>query len=145
MEEGEFWELIRLLDWANTGNDDAVLEPLISRLASHPVEAIEDFEKTLAEKLFALDTRSHADAYSGNQSDHMSGDLFLYVRCCVIANGPEFYSSVLHNPGMIPSDIDFEPLLYVAASAYQRKTGKQFDYRAPINYETCSNERGWSI
>ena len=45
----------------------------------------------------------------------------------------------------IDADDDFEPILSLAALAYERKTGKDSDYIAPVDYETYANEAGWAL
>ena len=40
-------------------------------------------------------------------------------------------------------DLEFETLLYVAAKAYERNTGKEFAYSPPTSYETFRNEVLW--
>ncbi|MEL7120116.1 MAG: DUF4240 domain-containing protein, partial [Bacteroidota bacterium] len=72
------------------------------------------------------------------------GDLFLYDRCCGVANGKAFYEAVLKDPAKMPKDVSFEALLYVTHEAYQRKTSKSLsDYLPAFNYETFSNREGW--
>ena len=65
------------------------------------------------------------------------------VRCAVVANGRAFYEEVLKNPREMPKDLTFEPLLYVAMTAYKRKIGKEFMILPAFNYETYSNKEGW--
>lgn len=43
----------------------------------------------------------------------------------------------------MPKDMEFESILYLAGSAYKTKTGEEFDYNAPTDYETFSNKQGW--
>lgn len=89
-------------------------------------------------------TRQHALAYKEKQADNsFSADDFLYVRCAVVAEGKEYYESVLKNPSEIPDDVDFEHLLGLAGEAYTLKTGREFDYSPLFNYETHSNLQGW--
>lgn len=146
MSEEVFWRLIRLLNWKKTGDDDAVVEPLVAALAQMTEEDICRFEDLLAAKLHALDTEAHAreigaEAYRPGQ--HFSADWFLYQRCVVVANGPELYQRVLSSPQEMPKDMEFEALLSVAATAFERKTGRDFDHVAPVSYETFSNTAGW--
>ena len=141
------WSLIDLLDWDKTGDDDAVIEPLVAALSARSVEEIQRFEDTLAEKLHALDTEAHAreigdEAYDGPGSP-FSPDWFLYVRSCVVANGRSTFERVLADPKEMLRDLEFEALLYVASKAYQRKTGTEFTYVPTTSYETFSNEAGW--
>ncbi len=144
--EDLFWELIALLDWAKEDDDDAVVQPLVERLASLPVHFIYGFQDMLSEKLFALDGQRHAaqigeDAYAPGK--FFSVDNFLYARCCVIANGRAAYEQVLAQPETMPKDLTFEALLSVAPKAYRAKTGKPFQYLPAFNYETFSNEAAW--
>ena len=147
MNDFEFWELIGKLDWKKTGDDGAVCRPVVEALAAKPVSAIEAFEETLAQKLHALDTEAHAreigdEAYTGSD-EKFSVDWFLYVRCCVVANGRPMFETVLKNPKRMPKDMEFEALLQVAAEAYQAKTGEDFDFTPSVSYETFSNKAGW--
>ncbi len=88
------------------------------------VVEIKDFAEILYKKLAALSTQEHLAASYNKLTTEFSADEFLYIRCCVVANGQDFYKSVLQNPDLMPQDIDFEPLLYVAEKAYFLKTGK---------------------
>lgn len=149
MDEREFWQIIGLLNWKRTGDDDAVLRPAVKELAKHSLEDIGAFEEILSRKLYALDTMAHAkqigtDAYTGGKQ-HFSVDLFLYARCCVVANGQEFYASVLSDPTQFPKDMDFEALLELASAAYELKSGEAPDvFDTSVSYETFSNRAGWA-
>lgn len=148
MNDSEFWDLIGKLDWKETGDDEAVCRPLVEALAAMPVSAIEAFEEMLALKLHALDTEAHAreigdEAYTG-ADEHFSADWFLYVRCCVVANGRSLFETVQKNPKRMPKDMEFEALLQVAAEAHTTKTGEDFDFTPSFSYETFSNKAGWS-
>lgn len=147
MVEVGFWNIIALLNWSESGNDELVLKPAIKNLATQPVHFIYQFQDFLSEKLFALDGKSYAqhigeDAFQ--EGKYFSPDNFLYARCCVVANGQETFYRVLENPSEMPKDVTFEPLLRLASKAYQLKTGKTFNYFPSYNYETYSNEKGWN-
>jgi hypothetical protein len=46
----------------------------------------------------------------------------------------------------MPKDIEFEALLYVAPTAFERKTGRDGDEvrdKAGVSYETYSNKACW--
>ncbi len=146
LTEQRFWEIINLFDWTDADDDDRVLEPAINALSTSPVHHIYLFADILADKLFSLDAQTFAenigeDAYSSDK--YFSVDNFLYVRCCVVANGQEAYESVLKNPTLMPKNLTFESLLNLASKAYFKKTGKQFDYVATTPIETYSNKTGW--
>jgi hypothetical protein len=64
----------------------------------------------------------------------------------VVANGRQFYDPVLAQPREMPKDMAFEALLYVASTAYERKTGLDASSELPesaVSFETFSNESGW--
>ena len=146
MSDDTFWSIIALLDWKADDNDGTV-KPVIRHLAKLKVVDIRQFEETLAFKLYALDTRLHAShigeyAYDA-KDDYVSADQFLYARCAVVVNGQACYERALKNPKHMLKDLDFEPLIYVAAEAYALKTKKDFDYTTGCDKETFSNKAGW--
>jgi hypothetical protein len=142
----DFWNTISLLDWTSEGDDPKVVEPVVAYLASQPLSHIYRFSDILAEKLWQLDTRSHAQIFLDDPEEegYLSSDDFLYTRCAVVANGQAYYGNVLQNPSQMPKDLSFEPLLYIALTAYKRKTGKNFIALSAFNYETYSNKQGWA-
>jgi hypothetical protein len=146
LSEAHFWEIISLLDWNKEGDDNAILEPAIARLAAGPVRHIFEFADMLSEKLYTLDTRKYA-LYIGEDSwspdKYFSVDNFLYARCCVVANGKVLYEKVLHDPAQMPKDLKFEALLYLPSEAYEIKTGNHYDYTPSYPIETYSNQEGW--
>jgi hypothetical protein len=146
--EEKFWGIIDLLDWQRSDDDAAVIEPAVHALSQMSTEEICGFAEQLAEKLYMLDGEAYAcqigrDSYKGARGD-FSKNWFLYVRCCVVANGKSFYQEVLHNPKEMPEDMEFQSLLAIAAKAYKRKTGQRFNYTTKCNYETFSNKELWS-
>ncbi|TWT64792.1 DUF4240 domain-containing protein [Allorhodopirellula solitaria] len=146
MSDEVFWRIISLFNWKKTGEDDAVIEPAVEALAEMSVDDIKRFEDILTEKLHALDTEAHAreigeEAYQFDR--YFSPDWFLYVRCVVVANGPSLYESVLADPTEMPKDIEFESLLTVASTAFERKTGQDFDHVPELSYESFRNQAGW--
>ena len=149
MNEEVFWHIISLFDWNETGNDDAVFEPACAALAARSPEDICRFDDIFAEKLFALDTREHARAcYAGeldpdDGDDYISADDFLYRRCVVVANGSEFYASVIADPTKMPQEMEFESLLSVASNAFVRKTGEEYEHATAVSYESFQNLDGW--
>lgn len=144
-----FWEIISTLNWNYEGDDDKVLESAVKKLMKMYVKDIKEFEEALAYKLFLLDTKEHAnnvaDCDLQGNDDFVSADSFLYARCAVVANGSEFYKLVLDEPKNMPKDIEFEPLLYLASTAYELKTKKDFNYTTGCSYESFSNRDGWKI
>jgi hypothetical protein len=149
VDDATFWELIDLLDWSRDGDDDRVVKPLVDRLASLPDAEIGEFHEVLAQKLYDLDGRDWAresggDIWFGEPND-LSVDGFLYARSAVVARGRATYEAVLADPTMMPKNAAFETLLYVAAAAYERKTGLEWDDLddTEVSYETFSNDAGW--
>lgn len=74
---------------------------------------------------------------------YASADDFLYSRCVVVANGKEFYESVVRDPQKAPQGLEFEALLYLARAAYEEKTGEEYDHATPLSWESFSNTEGW--
>lgn len=147
MDENEFWDIVGMLNWDETGDDDAVVEPVVNYLSNQSDEDIFQFDELLAQKLHALDTKAHAKeigegAYI-NDDQYFSVDSFLYSRCVVVANGKELFEHALNNPSEFPKDMEFEAILYVAQDAYERKNGKKWNYVSPTSYETFKNVGGW--
>ena len=140
LSDTQFWHIISLLDWSKTGNNEAVIAPVVAYLVQLPVSFIYQFEDKLSEKLYALDTRQHAQ----NFEEPFSVDDFLYSRCAVVANGLETYNKILNNPELMPTDVDFEPLLFIASDVYTLKTGKDFEYVPEFSIETYSNKAAWA-
>jgi hypothetical protein len=147
MDENNFWGLIESFDWDKEVDDVAVIQPAVTALADLPVTDIQSFEEILTEQLYALDTKAHArnigeDAYKG-EGEFFSVDQFLYARCVVVANGRELFNAVLTDPHLMPKDMEFEALLWVADRAHQRKTGERLDFHPHLSVETFSNRAGW--
>jgi hypothetical protein len=149
MTDQQFWELMCLLDWKKLGNDDAVVRPLVRALAKLAEKEIFSFDDFLAEKLHALDTEAHAShmgehSYKG-PDEFFSVDEFLYTRCAVVANGKEVFDEILADPKQFPQYAEFEAILYVAGTAYDKKTGKEYTHSPAVSFETFSNTKGWSM
>ena len=147
MSEEEFWAVINLLDWKHQGKDEKVLAPAIKALASKSKSEICRFAERFAFVLYQLDTKPHAsnigeDSYDP-KSAYVSADGFLYARCVVVANGKEFYETVLNDPSKMPKDMEFESLLGLASGAYELKTGEEFEYSTGCSFESFSNPGGW--
>ena len=54
-----FWETMEKCDWQFEGDDEKVLEPVISYLSEQSDELIFQFEDVMSELLFNLDTRNN--------------------------------------------------------------------------------------
>jgi hypothetical protein len=142
MDEYLFWELIESFDWSKDGNDDAVMQLAIDRLSQMDITELQSFDEILAAKLFGLDTWEHA-RQTGFGTEHYSVDSFLYIRCRAVANGNAFYQSVLADPLKIPSDLEFESLIYLTGEAARKKGIDDYFADTQLSYETFSNEKGW--
>ncbi|MGX2959600.1 DUF4240 domain-containing protein [Peribacillus sp. JNUCC 23] len=140
----KFWNIIKLIDLDDEENG---IEAAIERLASYSEEDIKAFEEALSQRLYKLDTKLHAEQIGDNayQNDetYFSPDYFLYARCYVVAKGKEFYNEVVKKPKNMPKNKEFEPLLELASTAYERKTGEDTEFISSVDYETFSNEEGW--
>jgi len=146
MPEDEFWYIISLFDWTEK-DDDKILLNAVKYLSELSEDKIKAFQDILSEKLFLLDGQQHAEnigngAYKEVDSS-FSVDLFLYARCCVIANGKSFYEKVLDTPNEMPKNTTFEAILSLAAKAFFIKTNEFFQYTPAYIYETFANKEGW--
>ena len=63
------------LDWNETGDDEAVIEPVIQALSEEEIETIYQFEEILSEKLFSFDTKAHGKRHK----HHFSQIIFLLI------------------------------------------------------------------
>jgi hypothetical protein len=145
-EQG-FWDLIAMLNWEKTGDDAAVIEPLVAALAKSPLRHIYDFKDILSQKLYLIDTKAHAQnigesAYSEEENLFME-DGFLFARCCAVANGQEIYEKIRNNPKEMPKNMEFSPLLRIANDAHRRKEETVLRYVSAYSVETFSNRKGW--
>lgn len=146
LSEEQFWNLIALLDWEKLPDEEAVAEPLVQALVDSPIRHIYDFYDILSEKLYALDGAAYASKIgeaAWKRGRPFSADHFLDARSCAVANGKDYYFEALHNPEKMPRDTYFEILPYITSIAYERKTGKEFNYAPKCNYITFSNNQGW--
>ena len=148
MDEATFWSLIDRFDWGKDEDDD-IIEPAVVALALLPDSQIAEFQQILARKLYALGrprlgSGERPEIWLG-EPDRVAVDGFLYARALVVANGREFYEAVLADPTTMPKDSDFEALLMLAADAYDRKTGLEWEELddTDVSFETFSNEAGW--
>ncbi len=150
MDEAGFWDILDRLDWKKQGDDDKVLSPAVTALSKMSVSDIGRFEELLATKLYALDTREHARAVYLGEADpddgdaYISPDDFLYSRCVMLVNGREAYENVVADPTLMPQQSEFEALLSLAGSAYEKKTGEgDHDFPTSVSHESFSNAEGW--
>ena len=146
LSENYFWKIIDLFDWTQS-EDDNIMKASIVALASDSVRTIFEFADLLSEKLYTLDGKFYAQQIgttSWQPNAFFSVDNFLYVRCCVIANGKEFYEKVLNNPSLMPKDVTFESLLYLPSMAYELKLNKKYSYSPSYPIETFSNKEAWT-
>jgi hypothetical protein len=146
MNELRFWKIIAQLDWRTT-DADRILLPAIVALSQCTQNEIKIFHDLLHEKLFALDARHFAEALGSNRYTEggvFSVDSFLYSRCCVVANGEQFFNCILASPSKMPKEYTFEALLSLPNQAWMLKTGKNtYNYTPDVWCETFSNSDGW--
>lgn len=145
-DEDWFWSVIAQLDWSKTGNDMAIVEPVLAYLATQSNERIFLFQDILSQKLYLLDGQKYAKNIGKNAygtAAYFSGDEFLYIRCAVVANGKKTFESILKKPAKILKDKSFKPLLYLAEDAYFLKNKNTLNRLPAYNYETFFNIDGW--
>ena len=141
MSEEVFWSFIGKIDWQQEVATQQI-KPLVDALANVSIATIYQFSERLAFLLHQIDGPDFANPLEKSALG-FSADTFLYTRCLVVAKGQSFYNTVLNNPSNIPTEMDFEVLLSVAAKAYLQKTGKSYCYIPTINYESFFNQDLW--
>ncbi len=145
MTDNKFWQILKKFDWYNAGDDDEVMQPALNHLAQLEDEEIFAFEERMAELLYALDTRELADKLYA-EDEYMSGDIFLYQRCCVLVNGKDYYNGILNGIELPDPDLEFEAILYLPSRAWAKKHNADPDdypYITKTSYETGSNTERW--
>lgn len=147
MPEDEFWYIISLFDWSQA-EDNAIVAPAVEYLTQLSEAKIKAFQDILSEKLYLLDGQQYAEnigegAYKGEDAP-FSVDYFLYARCAAVANGKAIFEKALAAPEAMPKDVTFEPILSLAAQAFEQKTGQSFQYTPAYIYETFANAKGWN-
>lgn len=148
MKDEKFWSIISLLKCNEESDEEKIVAPAVNALAKMGVKNIKEFEEALSYKLYLLDTKEHAKSigeysFSEDTKDYFSPDLFLYIRCSVIAEGKQYFDECLKNPQSMSKGKCFEPILSLASEAYKKRTGREFEYFPGCDYETFSNVAGW--
>ena len=142
-----FWDIVAMLqpDEEMSTREEAAIQ----RLSTFTAEDILRFQDLLAEQLYALDTevlaRRMIVPYSYRPDAAFSGDHFLYARCYVVAKGKAYYDQVVSGALSFSGENTFEPLLYLAETAWERQTGRDYEYLPTPSYETFSNLNGWEV
>jgi len=147
MDDAVFWQTIARLDWMKP----AMTTRLSSRRSSSSpgwARCRYRVRRTACGELYQLDTRMHAMhigtfEYKGEES-FFSEDNFLYARCVVVANGQDFFRCVLVDPRAMPKHLEFESVLTIAPTAYERMTAQSYSHVPRVSMETFSNLQGWS-
>ncbi len=148
-DEEFFWSMISKMDWKLSDEWD-IADSLVERLAKQSKKKIKVFQETLAYMLYQLDTKDQTAVQQiGEHSYKTDNDYFSelthsYTRCYVVAKGKDFYERVLQKPSEMPKDKEFEALLSIAEEAYEQKTDLSFEYVSQYDYETYSNDKGWT-
>lgn len=146
MPRDQFFDLImNVCDWDRSGDDNAVLKPLIDHLSKQSDEVIFSFEETMTELLHELDTKENMER--AVKCYPHSDDTFLYSRCVALINGKQYFEEAKAGKRQDLWTSEFEAILYVARRAWSVKNGKdmnEFPYFSKLSYETGSNKEAWS-
>lgn len=145
MHDLDFFHFTDMLDWSKQGDDDAVLEPLVSFLFQYGDNVIFAFEDKMTELLYTLDCYEIAKPLI-EKWGHISSDGFLYARCTALINGKPYYNAILKGKKKLLADKEFESILYVPMNAWKRlhRTNEEnYPHITKLSYETFSNKEGW--
>lgn len=144
MPDALFWEVIATLDGSVS---ERSVRALVRRLVELGEGGITGFAQTLAAKLTKLDTPELLEA--GRLMDGgfpLSADAGLYLRCAVVASGPERFERAVSNNGVPWSpgeSVEGESLLGAAATAFEEVTSKDLHFLTTATYETGGNTSAW--
>ncbi|MEV7616883.1 DUF4240 domain-containing protein [Streptomyces sp. NPDC089799] len=141
MDENAFWDLLE--DCRPAGPDpdaDLLAAALTVALSTGPLHRVVAFAEWLSWLLYRLDRREYGRG--------LPGDVFLHIRCAVVAAGRAAYESVLADPAEFAPYAEgparAEDLLYVPDQAYEHLTGEQWPRATRYSYESFTNREGWS-
>jgi hypothetical protein len=134
-----FWALIDSAVNISNGSDELKEKYLTAELEKLSLEEIKSFE--IAFRKCIID----ADDYKVMASqkiieDYVSDDTYLYFRCWLIGKGKTVYTETLKDPDYLSLIVnkgqicDWEGIMYVATSAYSKKTGKEEDETFPRDF-----------
>ena len=148
MDTGEFWHLIDALQGST---EAAAVKRLVRALEGLPEPELENFSTRLAKAVYDLDTERHfkqpikTDEFEPGDVDE---DLFVSVRCAVVAAGREAYETVLRDPSELSRRHDWsissgEMILQAAEEAYQHQSGTPWTFSPSCETETGENGAGW--
>ncbi|UYZ62672.1 DUF4240 domain-containing protein [Hymenobacter weizhouensis] len=128
MEKKEFWHFIESAAREAQNNQQLQEAALIKSLQTLEPEQIISFECVLREYLIEAD---HFNILAAQKiiDGYVSDDSYLYFRCWLIGQGEAVFTTALLNPDTLASVVDdpyqgFEELLYVATTAFEKRTGK---------------------
>jgi hypothetical protein len=148
MEEEQFWALMEIFEGRPEICSDVPYARLQEELARRAPDEIVGFEYRLASLLYRLDRRDLAEIPAVDWPGELSNDGFLYARCAVVVAGKASYYEVLSDPSKFVRFTSAEAghaelVLDVAGRAFADATGSEWEYIAPVDYETGSNMDGW--
>ncbi|APV48618.1 hypothetical protein BWI17_02310 [Betaproteobacteria bacterium GR16-43] len=138
MDHAEFWTIVESSKATSGGSFDGYADSLASRLEALPPEKIIAFQRTFDElrnKAYSWDLWGAAYVIGGGCSD----DAFTDFRSWLISMGRETYEKALVDPESLATvtigpngeeDAFFEEFAYMAARAYEEKTGRNMTYES---------------
>lgn len=127
MNVEQFWEIIRK-SRRGASDCDTHAEQLRTRLQTLEPQEIIDWDQHMRQRLVEA-YRWDVWAVAFIINDGCSDDGFEYFRGWLIAQGKAFFEGVLRNPEYAArrvrdGEAECEAVLYVAAEAYEAKTGQ---------------------
>lgn len=148
MDTGEFWHLIDALQGST---ETVAVKRSVKALERLPEPELEDFSTRLAKAVYDLDTeRLFAQPIKTDEFEpgDVDENLFVSVRCAVVAAGREAYESVMRDPAELSRRHDWsissgEAILQAADEAYQGQSAVPWTFSPPWETETGNNKAGW--
>jgi hypothetical protein len=150
MDEQRFWELVESSKAAASGSFDLQAKELVAQLARLPAEEILAFDRIRQEKMvsaYSWDLWGAAYVINGGCSD----DGFTDFRSWLISRGRDRYERALRDAESLAdvepgpdgdAEASFESFGYVAAKAYEQKTGQRKPVQ-PITHPRTPSGEPW--
>jgi TPR repeat protein len=143
MNENDFWSLISAAKTECPDDPNRLVAWLQHTLEKQSEPEIIDFDRRLHEQMARSYTRDlWAAAYIINGG--CSDDGFDYFRAWLIAQGREAFQGALNDPetllAVAEPEVELEPLLYVAAKAYEARTKRKLSQTVRPGTELTGDE-----
>ena len=135
MNRDQFWNIIDSAISSASGTSEVAPEvtKLLEQFEASEIVSFKQHQLDVQAESYRWDLWAVAFIINGGCSD----DGFDYFRAWLVANGRNKFDRAMSKPDSIgewaDGDADYEDMLYVADTAYEKKTGNQLPYDSVKN------------